>query len=228
MKRKWEIVAYWFGIFLIFYAIYLGLYQSAINEKAALEEEHCVEINPLIIERKTVYLDSMSAILLEGDVQKYIDLTEEYEDTALDYIHKEKEWLEKDWFFLKNSLNRFVFDNHVMRGFELGHELSEADLRGTILIIDLFNDYFVNLGENQAEIQNKLKQHISNLDTLGIEIEKNKVEIDRASSQSIRNLFVRYPESKCPDENYDIPDVERELEEIFKDREPVSYPGVGA
>jgi hypothetical protein len=115
-----------------------------------------------------------------------------------------------------------------VRGFELRHDIKENDVIGSILVIDMFNDFFENEEENQLEIYDKINKNVEDLDLLNEELETIDKEIERLSRKSFRNFFIRYPESKCPDENYDIPDVQKRLEEIFKDREPVSYPGIGA
>ncbi len=212
----------------MFYAIYVGFYQWVVTQRTAFEDEHCIKVNPLIIQKKNLYLDSMRALMVNSSEDKFIDINKEYTNTSLEYIEEEKSWLEKDVEFLNTWYLKFTAGKNILDGLEIQHKIYESDMRGSILMGDMFNDVFEDQGEKHIELLNKLEKNSIELNSLYKKLSEIQDLETKQKKNLIRNRFLYRAESKCPQENYDIPDVEKELEELFDDAESVPLPGIGA
>jgi len=211
----------------MFYAIYVGFYQAIINERVAFEDEYCIKVNPLIIERKNIYIDSLKAMKF-GKTEEYLLLNEKYNQVSLDYIDEVKRWLDEDSDYLNKWLMRLIVDKNTQDALKIQHDLFESEMISSILMIDMFEDAFENDGRRRDEINQKLITNSDDMTYLSEQLTVKQKQIFNESQRSIRNRLLRSPKSTCPAENYNIPDVDREIKKIFDDAESVPLPGIGA
>jgi hypothetical protein len=192
------------GIVLL--GAYLVLYQNVINERVKLEDEHCIVVNPLIIKRKQTYLDSMKALV--NNTGDYLKLNDKYIEVSKKYITEEDEWLKKDSAMLHNPVVRLVVKKDGYQGALMLHRINELDLINTKIILLLFEE-----------------KDLKKQETLGKSIAKNTFELNALQKDYDRisgvhnyrwvDYLIRTPQSKCPLENRNIPDVENELQKIM-------------
>lgn len=194
-------------IFFIFgFIAYLFIYQDIINERVKLEDDHCMMVNPLIIKRKQTYLDSMKALV--NNTGDYLKLNDKYIEVSKRYIAEEDKWLKKDSVMLHNPLVRLLVKKDGYQGALMLHRINELDLINTKIILRLFDE-----------------KDLKKQETLGKSIAKNTLELKKLQEDYDRisgvhnyrwvDYLIRTPQSKCPDANRNIPDVENELRKIM-------------
>lgn len=194
---------------ILLFGAYLFLYQNIINERVKLEDEHCIVVNPLIIKRKELYLDSMRALVSKtGGLKAYQDINNQYIEASKKYITKEDKWLKEDLSMINNPLVMKLVNKEGYQGALLLHRIYELDFINTKIILKMFKE------KDQKE-----------QDRLGKSITENTIELKKANNDydkisSVHNYrlvdrLIKVPPSKCPPENRNIPDVEKELEKIM-------------
>lgn len=193
-------------LLIIGFIAYILVYQHIINDRVTLEDEHCIVVNPLIIKRKQTYLDSMKALV--NNTGDYLKLNDKYIEVSKRYMAEENKWLEKDLVMLHNPLVRLVVKKDGYQGALMLHRINELDLINTKIILSLFEE------KDQKE------QEI-----LGKSIAKNTIELNSLQKEYDRisgvhdyrwvDYIIRTPQSKCPDANRNMPDVENELRKIM-------------
>lgn len=214
------------GGFLIFYFIYLGAYQWIINQSFAFEEKQCKKVNPLIIARKNTYLDSMRLLVAVGATDKYFELDQKYKDITRKYIDAQKKWLDEDSEFLSRWYMNIIVDKNTQDALRLQHSLYESKMKGSVLMLDMFKDAYENDGKDQKELYQKIVKNAEDSDNLSDQLTKKQDQIFKISQKSLRNRILRYPKPTCPQENYNIPDVDKELKELFDDTNSEPLPGI--
>lgn len=226
MNKKVKKILYWFVIFLIFYFIHLGSYQWIINQRFAFEEEQCKKVNPLIIARKNTYIESMRVFVAVGTTEKYFELDQKYKDITHKYIDAQKKWLDEDSEFLNRWYMNVIVDKNTQDALRLQHNLYESEMKGSVLILDMFKDAYENDGKNQKELYQKNIKNAEESNSLSDQLTNKQDQIFKISQKSLRNRILRLPKTTCAPENQNIPDVEKELNELFDDTNPEPIPGI--
>ena len=92
IKKKLLIISIILGLGL--FVGYIYKYQQLINEGSYLADEHCIKINPLIIDRKNKYLDQYNLILKAGSdtatAEEYHAALDKYMQASDVYQKEEK------------------------------------------------------------------------------------------------------------------------------------------
>lgn len=193
-------------LFTVSYAFYLFKYQQLINEASFLADEHCIVINPLIIERKKAYIDSIKTLLKEDGKDSYLAANEKYQQATKLYMAKEKEWLNRQYDFLHRWDFRTFMDTHVQEAANWQYKAYQAEYDSSEAVVKLWNaeseqeqkffsDLIVKKTKEQTEAEEKYQAMWDN----------------RSNRFDIRDFIIRIPPSQCPAKNYDIPDVRKEL-----------------
>lgn len=187
--------------------IYLSKYQSLVEETSSLADEHCIEINPLITDRKEKFISAIKAVVDNPDA--FSGNYEQYQSASKRYLERESGWLMRE----KALLNRWDFklfvDPMIQEAGMWEYRMYKADFDGTDLLLKA--SY-----EKNEEIQEQL---VKKAEVARKEFEKSKYEYNKMWEErptpnplDFKNYFIKIPESKCPPENLNIPDVEKELE----------------
>ena len=195
-------------VLLIIGFVALGLYigsvivmQRMINQASALADEHCLGVNPLIIQRKLVYLDTNQRFLETEDINIYLDGTKEYFSLADQYVIAERDWLTKLSVFMNGLDFKILTPGASKKVYEAQFKAYMLDAGSTEALSTL---YVAGNNATEAEIE-RFTVLTSQKNDAYIEYGK---AIEAVGTQNfIQKPFLRWPESVCPAENYDIPDV---------------------
>lgn len=186
--------------------VYINLYQQVINEGYALIDAHCININPLIIKRKKLYIDSVKAMMYKDE---YLTANGRYLEAVKDYLKPEKEWLRADKKFLDSWNFKFFFHKNSQDSARWLYRMYLTDYQGSETIIALWDAR--DDGEKQKPLLKKADK--SNNDLKEAQNKYDESLNKALSTFDIRNYFIKLPQSKCPKGQWDsdIPDVKKEL-----------------
>lgn len=181
----------------------LFMYQRIINEGSVLADNQCLLVNPHIIDRKNSYIKSIQA-LKDNDYGEYEKQTEAYFAASEKYVSEQSKWLDEQ----KKHMNRWDFNyfnpSYVKAAAKYQYDSRNADNESTKLLIESYQ--VSQLNESLAnEIAQKSTEKIKERN----EADKKYDEIwDNPGKLDWRTRFIKVPASKCPDENFNIPDVD--------------------
>lgn len=191
-------------IILVLFVISVIKYQQLINEGSAIVEKQCMEVNSTIVDRHNSYKDLMSTQI--GSPSAIMEKLGDYMRLTKTYIEAQKVVLvEYENYLNRKDFNLFV-PKEVRSSFHLQYESYEADMRLKELILQMYSPSFKELSRDVkdsivANIAGEIKRRDqANRDYL-------KSLEDSAKIFDLRSKFVKIPESKCPPENFDIPET---------------------
>lgn len=178
-------------------------YQRLVNEGSILADNQCLKVNPVIIDRKNSYIKSLQA-LKNNNYKEYEKQTVNYFQASKQYISEQSKWLDTQ----KNFIDRWDFQyfnpSYIKIAAKYQFESRKADMESTKFIIDSYEVTQLNksLSEELA-LKSVEKIKIRN------EADKKYNAIwNNPGKLDWRTRFIKVPPSKCPDKNFNIPDVE--------------------
>lgn len=196
-------------IALILFSIYASLFQQLINEGSDLADEHCIKINPLIIDRKNMYLDQYSKMVTGADSKLFATALNNYRISARKYIDEEKIWLEKNKKFLSSNTFNFIMPAILKEAANYQFQMYEAQYLTSLYIEQAWDEKDKNI---QDELTNKATSEVSRSNEM--QDKYNATWESGAEKRGWMFNFVKVPASKCPDENYDIPFIPNPFEPL--------------
>lgn len=213
MRRKSRYFKQFIALVSIFVALTIGYllisvfaYQKLVNEGSVLADNQCLNVNPIIISRKNSYIKSLQAIN-DNDFEEYEKQTDNYFKFSKEYVAAQTKWLEDQ----NKFVNRWDFQHfnpsYIKNAANHQYYSRLADMESTKLLIDSYEVAQLNksLSEELA-LKSMEKIKIRNdADKKYDEIWNNPGKLDW------RTRFIKVPTSKCPDENFNIPDVDEFL-----------------
>lgn len=194
-------------IALILFSIYASLFQQLINEGSDLADEHCIKINPLIIDRKNMYLDQYSKMATGADSKLFATALNNYRISARKYIDEEKLWLEKNKKFLSSATFNFIMPAIIKEAANYQYQMYEAQYLTSLYIEQAWDEKDKNI---QVELTNKVTSEVSRSNEM--QDKYNKTWENGVGKRGWMFNFIKVPASKCPDENYDIPVIPNPFE----------------
>lgn len=199
MKNK-KIIAFLIVVPAILFTLYIAKYQALIKESSALSDQHCLDVNPLIIERREKYIESLQVATLNTDLA--VEAMGEYLNLSKEYVKAEKQWLKKQEAFLNRWDVQMFLDRSVQEAGKWQYRIYEADYRSIDAVTRA-------LGTKDTKEHDRLIQlsQQATKDGKYAQTEYTKLWKNRPTNFDIRNYFLTIPPSRCPDENFDIPDV---------------------
>ena len=207
MIHKIKILA---TIFIFGFIAYILLYQNIINERVKLEDEHCIRVNPHIIKRKNLYIDSMRALLVDDDKYLYDSVNAQYIAESDKYINEEGKWLSSDLKMLSNPLVKMVVIKRGYEGALMLHRIYELDFINTKIIVSLLNK---KDEDKQNKLSKSLPQNVNESNKLNEDYDR--IVASKQKDYRWVDYLIKTPQTTCPVENYNIPDVESELKKMF-------------
>lgn len=203
MKKAAIVIAIILIPLAAYYLFPILMYQRLVNEGSVLADNQCMKVNPIIIERKTAYLNSMQA-LKDNDVKTYEKETEKYLAASSKYVEAQTAWLKEQ----KKYIDRWDFQ-HFNPSYVKDAAMTQfvsraADVESTKYLIEAFE--IKDLNKTIAEEDgNKAMEQIK----IRNAADKKYDEIwDNPGKLDWRTKFIKVPPSKCPDENFNIPNVD--------------------
>ncbi len=181
----------------------LFAYQYLVNEGSVLADNQCFKVNPLVIERKNSYLREIAA-LKANDEDAYLQEMDNYYNISRKFVTAQTEWLNNQ----KAYIDRWDFQYFIpeyMKNAAMTQFVSRAaDVESTKLLIDAFEikDLNKSLSEEQG------KKAVEQIKIRNAANKKYDEMWDNPRKLDWRTRFIKVPQTKCPDENLDIPNVE--------------------
>lgn len=182
------------------------MYQRLINEGSVLADNQCLKVNPIIIDRKNAYLKSLQAIK-DNDVTAYDKETENYLSASRQYVTEQTKWLEAQKQYMERWDFKHFNPSYVQNAAKYQYDSRKADTESTTILVDAFD---------VAQLNQSLSEELSqkSMDKIKVrnEADKKYDEVwDNPGKLDWRTRFIRVPKSKCPDENFNFPDVDEFL-----------------
>lgn len=191
-------------ILAISYSIFsITQYQRLVNEGSELADNQCLKVNPVIIARKNSYIKSIQA-LKDNNYKEYEKQTDSYFMESKQYVALQSEWLDTQKKYIDKWDFQYFNPSYIKTAAKYQYDSRKADMESTKLLIDSYEVTQLNksLSEELA-LKSMEKIKIRN------DLDKKYSDIwDNPGKLDWRTRFIKVPASKCPDENFNIPDVE--------------------
>lgn len=213
--KGWIIFA--FLLTLALFGLYINKYQQLVNEGSYLADEHCLKVNPLIIERKNKYIDQYNLMLASASTQEVMDAVDKYFKASQAYVEEEKVWLAKQRKFLDSKMVNLLMPSYFKEVAKYQYEKYEAEYNISLLL----NQEHAELAKDQQfELTNKVMEETAK--SKEAEDKYNAVWEREKGNTEWRYYFVKVPPSKCPLENFNIPQVPNPFAPSLIPRSPLS------
>lgn len=187
---------------ILFFGISIFFYQQLVNEGSIIADKQCLNVNPLIIQRKNSYSETIRIAKANGTEEEYWKEQNNYLSISKKYIQAQQLWLNEQKTFINRADYKLFIPQVIQKAGLLQYESREADLKATIAVTDMFKSLTdTNKQKELATIilNEKKKQ------------EAAEAELDKlwksTTNFDIRQGFIRVPKTKCPKENLEIPEV---------------------
>lgn len=199
---------------IIVFAVLLGFglfvfstwkYQQLINEGSVIADEQCLKVNPLIIARKNSYINSMKILQASGTAEEYWTETDKYLAISKKFIEAENVWLttQKDYMDSKDTIT--YVPAYIRSAGQLQFDSRVADVKATSGIVELFETYKNIDAAKQKTLSDTILTETKKSNDLNDEY--SKVYDHPQRTFDLRDYFTSVPQTKCPPENFNIPDV---------------------
>lgn len=203
---------------IIFFSVLLTLglfvfqiwkYQNLINVGSVVADEHCLKVNPLIIDKKNSYLNSMRILQASGSTEEYWTETNKYLDSSKKYIAAEKAWLSAQKKYMDNQDFKTYILFYIQEAARYQYESREAQMKATSSVVELLENYSEMSDEEQNSLSDIIVDETKKSDDAIYMYDK--IYSNHQGQMDFKGYFTTVPQSKCPEENWDIPDVQNFL-----------------
>ena len=178
-------------------------YQRLVNEGSILADNQCLKVNPILIDKKNSYIISMQAIK-DSNYDEYEKQTDFYFEASKQYVTLQTEWLNAQKKFIDRWDFQYFNPSYIKNAAKYQYDSRLADMESTKLLIDSYEVAQLNKSLSE-ELALKSMEQIKKRD----DADKKYNEIwDNPGKLDWRTRFIKVPASKCPDENFNFPDVE--------------------
>src|SRR5260221_1184399 len=97
---------------IVLFASYVSAFQYLVNKGTELVDEHCIKVNPHIIDRKNAF-NYQYKIMMSSDKSQFKSAFNHYFDVSKEYINAEKLWLPKDKALLDSPLFNLILPTYL-------------------------------------------------------------------------------------------------------------------
>jgi hypothetical protein len=200
--RLWKKIFVGVVAFIIMAVVlYHHQYQTLIDEGSDLADEHCIKVNPLIIDRKNRYIDNYKVMIASGSAEDFQRTLQDYIDVSKKYTDAEYAWVNKDSLFQNRWDFKLIVPSYLKKA---------AAAQNT----KYYNDYLAASAVNAAFLATDSASQKSLSDMVMDYTQKSNQAQDEYNAIfdsphgfDIRNFFLSTPLSTCPPQNLNIPDV---------------------
>lgn len=180
-------------------------YQNLISAGSVIADQHCLEVNIHIIARKNNYIDSIKIIQASGSAEEYWAQNDKYLENSKKYIKAEKSWLAVQKTYMDSQGFKNLISSHIQEAARYQYESREAEMKSSVGIVELFENYDGMTPEEQKAISQIIAEETKK--STEANDKYNKILDDNQGSMGFKDYFTIVPQSKCPEENFNIPDV---------------------
>lgn len=181
----------------------LMMYQKLVNEGSVIADVQCLTINPIIIERKSHYLNSLEAAQ-NNNMARYEGETTAYLERSKQYVEEQTKWLETQHSYMNRWDFQFFLPGYMKEAAQYQYDSRKADAESTTLLVEAFEVSELNQSLSEELTQKSMEQ----VKIRNEAEEKYNALWDNPGRLDWRTRFIKVPESTCPDENFEFPDVE--------------------
>ena len=199
---------------IIFFSILLVLglfvfrvwkYQNLISAGSIIADQHCLKVNPLVIARKNNYIDSMKVLLASGSAEEYWAENDKYLDNSKKYIEAEKTWLIVQKTYMDSQDFKTYIPSYIQEAAKYQYESREAEMKSTSTIVELLENYKDIDAEKQKALSDNIMEETNKSNKAYDKY--NKIYDENQGHMGFKDYFTIVPQSTCPEENFNIPDV---------------------
>jgi hypothetical protein len=206
-KIKKQLVVGLFFLFILFFSYHLFslfTYQHLVNLGSIIADKQCLNVNPLIIQRKNTYTTAVQA-LMDGNSDQYLAENDKYMRISKKFVIAQEKWLNEQEAFMKRWDFQLFLPELIKKAAKYQYQSRLADVKSSKLIIKLY--------ESIDTVNTKdLTRRIIEYSTQAAEYDRKYNRLwEMEKSHDWRTNFISIPASKCPEENLNIPDVENFL-----------------
>lgn len=181
----------------------LLMYQRLVTESAVLEDNQCLTVNPLIIERKNSYIREIEAAKANNEDEFFKEI-DNYFDISKRLVTAQKTWLDDQKAYMDRWDFQYFIPDYMKEAALIQFAARNADMKSTQYLIDSYETSQINKSLAK-ELGDKAMEQIK----IRNAAEKKYDELfDTPRRLDWRSRFTTIPASKCPEENFDIPDVD--------------------
>lgn len=206
IKSNFGKIVIFIGLFtLTLFALSIWQLQVLVNKGSEIADEQCLKVNPLIIARKNSYIKSLKIIESSGSAKEYWEETEKYLAYSQKFIDAQSDWLEKQSEYMnRHAFNTFV-SSYIRLAAKYQYDSREADVKSTMAVLRLFNEYDSLDTKGKNELVNEISAYVDK----SVETDRKyyKLMSNPQKPHELKEYFISIPKTKCPPENFRIPDV---------------------
>ncbi|MCL5071329.1 MAG: hypothetical protein M1308_10605 [Actinobacteria bacterium] len=167
-----------------------------------MADEHCIKVNPLIIDRKNKYQEQWNLILASASATQVEDSVNKYFQASNAFIKEEQGWLANQKRYLNSKAFNLLMPSYIKEAANFQYQMYEADYNSSVYLNQGFKETDKN---KQAELGNKVLEET--VKSKEAEDKYNAVwEREKGKSDWV-HYFIKVPQTKCPKENFDFPNV---------------------
>lgn len=206
IKSNFGKIVIFIGLFtLTLFALSIWQLQVLVNEGSEIADEQCLKVNPLIIARKNSYIKSLKIIESSGGAEEYWEETEKYLDYSQKYVDAQSEWLKKQRDFMSSNVFNTSVPSYIRRSAQYQYDSRAADVKSTMAVLRLFYTYDSLDTKEKNELVNEISVNVDK----SVESDRKYFELlnNPQKPHELKEYFISIPKTKCPPENFRIPDV---------------------
>lgn len=186
----------------ILFIAYVFTFQYLVNKGFSIADEHCINVNPYIIERKNAYNAQYNIMMASGSAQQFKIALDKYFQASKDYISAEKVWLPKDKALIDSPLFNLILPSYLKDTVRYQYEMYMADYLASVYIDEAFDE------KDPAKQLELSRLVIQESKTRDLNQEKyNEISNKNLGASDWIFKFVKIPTSHCPAKNDDIPNT---------------------
>ncbi|OGK62596.1 hypothetical protein A2334_03525 [Candidatus Roizmanbacteria bacterium RIFOXYB2_FULL_38_10] len=201
--RKLRLAIFFLILFIVLcFTISTLTYQRLVNEGSVIADKQCLNVNPLIIQRKNSYTETIRIAKANGSEEDYWKEQINYLEISKKYIQAQQSWLKEQSAFINRTDYKLFIPKIIQKAGLLQYQSREADMKSTIAVTEMFKS---------LTDTNKQKELATTILNEKKKQEAAEAELDKIwkskSNFDIRVRFIRVPKTQCPKENLNIPEV---------------------
>ncbi len=203
--KKVRIIFFSVLLILSLFVFQIWKYQNLISTGSVVADQHCLKVNPLVIARKNNYIDSIKVLQASGSAEEYWAENNKYLDNSKKYIVAEKAWLAAQKTYMDSQDFKTYIPSYIQEAARYQYESREAEMRSTSGVVELFENYKNMDSEKQKALSDTIMEETNKSNKANDKY--NKMYDDHQGQMGFKDYFTIVPQSTCPEENFNIPNV---------------------
>lgn len=183
----------------------ISKYQNLISTGSVVADQHCLKVNPFVIARKNNYMDSIKVLQASGSAEEYWAENDKYLDNSKKYIEAETAWLTAQKSYMDSEDFKTYIPSYIQEASRYQYESREAEMKSTAGIVKLFENYKDMSPEEQKALSDSIMEETNK--SAEADDKYNKIYDENQGHMGFKDYFTIVPQSVCPEENFNIPDV---------------------